>query len=252
MSAASWFHRPTGTRPVLWCFPYAGGGINIFRGWDTKLDSWVEVCPVILPGRDMRFSEPCLETIEDLAGHFIEATVRAGLNAVPQAFLGHSMGAAIAYEAAAMAETRQRTDTPTSLLVVGGRASPCLQRTSAPLHALPDDALRRQLGELGGTPAKVLENDELMELMLPMIRSDFKAIETWASECPVLRHTFVVAIGAELDKESQPAQLQNWQRVSEAGTELHQIKAAGHFCIHSHRGPYLDLVVQAVARWCTP
>lgn len=248
MNATSWFAAPTGTRPVLWCFPYAGGGINIFRGWDIVLAPWVEVRPVILPGRDMRFGEACLESIDELARHFIEATVDAGVDHLPQAFLGHSMGAAIAYEAAALAEAHNSAPAP-ALLIVGGRAAPSLSRANEPLHPLPDAAFRRKLGEMGGTPQAVLDNDELMELLLPLIRSDFKAIETWVSRCPLLQRTAVMAIGAALDRESHCARLRDWQHVSLAGTTVHEIAAAGHFCIHSHRDHYLEQVTQAVARW---
>ncbi len=249
MSASAWFCAPTGTRPVLWCFPYAGGGLNIFRGWESVLVPWVEVRPVILPGRDMRFGEPCLESIDELARRFIDATVQTGVDHLPQAFLGHSMGAAIAYEAAALAEARNKHDTRASLLIVGGRAAPSLSRASEPLHPLSDAAFRHKLGEMGGTPRAVLDNDELMELLLPVIRSDFKAIETWVSRCPALRRTAVMAIGAALDKESHSARLQDWQHVTLAGTTVHEIPAAGHFCIHSHQDRYLEQVTRAVARW---
>jgi surfactin synthase thioesterase subunit len=59
----------------------------------------------------------------------------------------------------------------------------------------------------------------------------------------------VVAIGAALDKESQFARLLDWQHVSLAGTTVHEIPAAGHFCIHSHLEDYLEQVIQAVVRW---
>lgn len=249
MNATAWFAKPTGTRPLLWCFPYAGGGLNIFRGWDSVLAPWVEVRPVILPGRDMRFGEACLESIDELVQHFIDATVQAGVDHLPQAFLGHSMGAAIAYEAAALAEARNKHSAPASLLIVGGRAAPSLPRANEPLHPLPDAAFRHKLGEMGGTPQAVLDNDELMELLLPVIRSDFKAIETWVSRCPVLQRTAVMAIGAALDKESHSARLRDWQHFGQAGTTVHEIPAAGHFCIHSHRVHYLEQVSQAVSRW---
>jgi len=249
MNSTAWFSKPNGMRPVLWCFPYAGGGLNIFRGWERMLAPWVEVQPVILPGRDMRFGEACLESVDALAQQFIEATIQAGVDHLPQAFLGHSMGAAIAYEAAALAETRHLGSTPTSLLIVGGRGAPSLPRVNEPLHSLPDAAFRRRLGQLGGTPQAVLENDELMEMLLPVIRSDFKAIETWRSSCPVLQNTVIWAIGAALDKESHLARLHDWQQASLVGATVHEIASAGHFCIHSHRDLYLAKVSQALAHW---
>jgi medium-chain acyl-[acyl-carrier-protein] hydrolase len=249
MNSTAWFSQPKGIRPVLWCFPYAGGGLNIFRGWGSVLAPWVEVQPVILPGRDMRFGEACLESIDALAQQFIEATVQAGVDHLPQAFLGHSMGAAIAYEAAALAEARQPSSASTSLLIVGGRAAPSLARDTEPLHSLPDAEFRQRLGQIGGTPQAVLENDDLMEMLLPLIRSDFKAIETWGSSCPVLQNTAIWAIGAALDKESHLARLHDWQQASLVGATVHEIASAGHFCIHSHRDLYLAKVGQALAHW---
>lgn len=60
----------------LFCSPYAGGGTSIFRTWAEDLPAAVDVCPVLLPGRDDRLLE------------------------VPFAFFGHSMGGLIAFELA--------------------------------------------------------------------------------------------------------------------------------------------------------
>ena len=42
----------------LFCFPYAGGGDFIFRSWQRTLTDTIEVCPVQLPGRGSRITEP--------------------------------------------------------------------------------------------------------------------------------------------------------------------------------------------------
>ncbi len=42
----------------LFCFPYAGGGASIFRGWPRELPSWIEVFGIQLPGRENRLKEP--------------------------------------------------------------------------------------------------------------------------------------------------------------------------------------------------
>ena len=42
----------------LFCLPFAGGGASTYRLWPTVLPSWIEVCPIQLPGREDRYREP--------------------------------------------------------------------------------------------------------------------------------------------------------------------------------------------------
>lgn len=51
----------------LFCFPYAGGGVSIFRAWSDGLPADVEVCPVQLPGRGPRLIEPPFNRLSSLA-----------------------------------------------------------------------------------------------------------------------------------------------------------------------------------------
>ena len=50
--------RRPNARIRLFCFPHAGGGTSAFRMWSEGLPSTVEVCPIQLPGREGRISEP--------------------------------------------------------------------------------------------------------------------------------------------------------------------------------------------------
>jgi surfactin synthase thioesterase subunit len=38
----------------LFCFPYAGSGTSIYRGWTAAMPRAIEVWPVALPGREHR------------------------------------------------------------------------------------------------------------------------------------------------------------------------------------------------------
>ncbi|HEY0100009.1 MAG TPA: thioesterase domain-containing protein [Pyrinomonadaceae bacterium] len=55
--------KPT-SRLRLFCFPYAGGGSNIFRNWPRQLPSDVEVVTPLPPVCEGRFREPPLDRIE--------------------------------------------------------------------------------------------------------------------------------------------------------------------------------------------
>jgi len=81
----------------LFCFPYAGGGASVFYAW-AEGSPQMEVCPVQLPGRESRLSEPPFTRLPPLV-QALASDIRTHLDK-PFAFLGHSMGATIAFELA--------------------------------------------------------------------------------------------------------------------------------------------------------
>src|SRR5208337_878151 len=86
------------TRLRLFCFPYAGAGALIFRNWSDALPRDIEVCPIQLPGRGTRLTEPPFTKLSCL----VEALTRALIPLLdrPFAFFGHSLGALIGFELA--------------------------------------------------------------------------------------------------------------------------------------------------------
>jgi phosphopantetheine--protein transferase-like protein len=157
----------------LFCFPYAGGGTAIFRLWPASLPN-VEVCPIRLPGREARLREPPFTRL----GPLVEALakgIRPHLDK-PFAFFGHSMGSLIAFELAR--HLRDRLGLSPVHLFVSGRGGPQFM-AGLVLHTLPEQAFRDELRRLQGTPAEVLDNEELMTFFGPMLRADFAVVETY-------------------------------------------------------------------------
>ena len=91
-------------RAQLVCFPHAGGTANFFRGWSRALPWDVDLLALQYPGREERFGEPCLTSIDALAGPAADALQRYAH--APLVLFGHSLGAALAYEVAARLEAR--------------------------------------------------------------------------------------------------------------------------------------------------
>src|SRR5262245_8465793 len=82
----------------LFCFPYAGASVSIFRLWPSYLPKFLEVYSVELPGRDSLIRQlpftkmSCLVQGLTLAmGPYLD---------VPFALFGHSMGSLISFELA--------------------------------------------------------------------------------------------------------------------------------------------------------
>src|SRR5438132_8414567 len=91
-----WLLMPTlnpQARLYLFCFPYAGGGAQIFKSWQNAFTqhTGIQVCPVQYPGRGSRLRESaftdCRLLVEAFVPHIIHFLNR------PFALFGHSMGA---------------------------------------------------------------------------------------------------------------------------------------------------------------
>jgi pyochelin biosynthetic protein PchC len=121
--------------------------------------------------------------MEELAAPLAAAC--ASLADLPTVFFGHSMGASIAYETALRLEGGYGIDL--AALCVSGRSAPGSGRRRAFLPG-DDDALGRALVQLGGTDVAALLNSGLRELVLPVIRADYRLIARYdarASARPV-------------------------------------------------------------------
>ena len=214
-SAATWTSCPLPCRGAtlrLFCIPYAGAGASVFRDWPDEMTPEIEVWPVHAPGRERRLGEPPMRSIRSLA-----AGAAAGLAPhldQPYAIFGHSMGALIGFELArALRRARQR---PPQALLVSGFGGPHLTSRRSPIHPLADEQFKDAVRALNGTPSDVIANDELMDLLLPLLRADFQAVETYShSEEPPFEVPIFVYSGRD-DFETPEEDLAEWSRHTSA------------------------------------
>ena len=66
--------------------------------------------------------------------------------------------------------------------MVSGVRAPELAHRERAIHSLPEAEFIAELRRLNGTPDKILENPELMEIMLPLLRADFALYEKYAMQ----------------------------------------------------------------------
>jgi len=158
----------------LFCFHYAGGNAMVFRNWHERLPASVEVCAVQLPGRGRRLNENPIASVTGLVRPVSEALVQYCDR--PFAFFGHSMGALLSFEIAR--QLRREGRRQPEHLFLSGRRAPHLPSPGPPTYDLPTEEFLQSLRKLNGTPSEVLEQPELMQLMLPLLRADFEVCET--------------------------------------------------------------------------
>ncbi|NET30971.1 MAG: thioesterase [Cyanothece sp. SIO1E1] len=201
----------------------------------------MEVCPVELPGRGIRFKEPLLTHLQSLLQALGPAIVP--YLDKPFAFFGHSMGALISYE---LAQTLSQNYgfSPISLFVSACRA-PQLPTTKPPIHTLSDAAFLKELRRLNGTPEEVLQNTELMQLRLPMLRADFTVLETYTYTPKLPLHSPITAFGGWHDQEVSHDELKAWRLHTNVAFSL-QMLPGNHFFIHSAQSHLLQLLCQTL------
>ncbi|GCE05926.1 thioesterase II family protein [Dictyobacter aurantiacus] len=238
MQRSSWIvSKQARPKNRLFCFPYAGGGASIYRLWQQALPSGVEVCPIQLPGRETRIGEAPINQLTDLLPPLVRA-LTPYLHEPFQVF-GHSMGALIGFELTRELR-RQQLPTPTHLFMSGHRA-PQLPREKTQTWQLPDAEFIQSLKNMGGTPDAVLQNDELMQLLLPTLRADFAINETYNYQPEPPLNIPITVLGGSEDKEVKSEELEDWQRQSTYPIDLH-IFPAGHFFVHSHQAQLIEII----------
>ncbi len=225
----------------LYCLPFAGGAASAYRTWPELLGEDVEVAAVQLPGREMRLREPPFDRVGPLVSAL--ADVLEGESDRPFAVFGHSMGALIGFELTR--ELRRRGRPLPVALVASGRNAPHLPARDPLMHPLPEEEFVERLRRFEGTPEAVLQHEELMRLLIPLLRADFAVNEayTHVSEAPL--DLPLLVLGGDGDEEVSQAGLEAWSEYTTGPFSL-QVFAGGHFFLNPHAGEVTRLVRETV------
>ena len=225
----------------LFCFSYAGGGASVFRSWADILPSGVEVCCIQLPGHEYRLGEPAytrlnplVQTLADVIYPYLDR---------PFAFFGHSMGALVSFELAR--QLRRTYDKHPVRLCLAAYRAPQLPNPNIKIYHLPSEVFKVGL-RADGIPEKILQNEELMQAMLPTLRADFELCDTYRfTEEPPLEYPFSIFGGLE-DIRVGVADLEAWRVHSSVTSNLSMLPGS-HFFLHSAQELLLSSIAQVLA-----
>lgn len=164
----------------------------------------------------------------------------------PFVFFGHSNGALICFELA-RSLSKKGLGNGLQHVVISGNPAPQVRSFDTMLHDLPDHQLMGKLRELRGTPEEILQNSELLELFMPVLRADFALAET---------HQFVphpplvcdlTLFGGRQDHNISRDDLLAWGEIFEGNVDL-QTFSGGHFFINENKGDVLAALKQRITR----
>jgi medium-chain acyl-[acyl-carrier-protein] hydrolase len=226
----------------LFCFPHAGGGAVIYRGWQPYFPGSVQICPIEIPGRGWLGAECLPDSVVSLADEIAEAL--APYLDAPYALFGHSMGALIAYEVARRLELVGGR-LPEKLFASGARA-PFLPSDKPPVSHLPDADFVAHLRELNGTTDDILGNRELMEIMAPVLRADFGMCERYRPRETVVLNTPITALYGSRDTSVSAGDADAWRQVTRGAFQCRGF-SGDHFFIRECVATVADAVAGELA-----
>lgn len=171
--------------------PYAGGSAEIIANkLKYNVSKEIEVIPIELAGRGRRFGECLITGFDEQLKDVLDQIQKYIYDNVEYALLGYSMGSVLCYELY-YEIMKNKWKMPETIFFCASS----VPEKSIRNRKLDDASIIDEMVRLGGTSEEVLQIQELMELILPIMRADFQVLNTYEYrkrdkkiECPISIH----------------------------------------------------------------
>jgi surfactin synthase thioesterase subunit len=223
------------------CFPHAGGSASFYMPVADALSPGIDVAAIQYPGRQDRRHEPGATSVTTLADRIARA-LTDGEDDRPFTFFGHSMGALIAFE---VARRLERTGPGPVRLFASGRRAPSRTRDEN-VHTRDDAGVIAEMKALSGTDAKILQDEELLQMVLPAIRSDYQAVETYRCDPGATVRCPVTVLTGDADPRTSLDEARDWEAHTTAGSDL-RVFTGGHFFLSERPAEVLAVIKEHFA-----
>jgi surfactin synthase thioesterase subunit len=245
-----WTVPAIGSRPAgglrLLLFPFAGGGASAFADWQSYFPDSIETYALQYPGRETRWGEPGYATRRDLITAIADDVVP--YLKPPFAFLGHSLGGLVAFEVARLLEER-RQKLPVHLFVAAIHPPEVPRGTD--IHRLPDAEFLAELRAYDGLPPELLDNEEFLNLLLPIIREDIRLSEEPVSDPASSVSVPITVFGGLDDHKTPPDTLMAWASQTSRSFSSHFLPGH-HFFLFEQVSQIADRIRRDLQRSLAP
>ena len=170
--------------------------------------------------------------VEEFCSSYADASV---------AIFGHSFGALVAFE---FARRLDALKIDVLHLFVSGQVAPQLPDSEPPMRHLSDmEFIAEMTRRYSGIPAEILREQELMQLLLPMLRADITLKETYQYTPGPRLNCSISTFGGRQDSSVTTDDLDAWRGQTSGAFKLRMFPG-GHFFIHNERRDFLPTVAE--------
>lgn len=233
---------------ILFCLSYAGGSSSIYKKWEKYLEPFIQLYPIELKGRGKRFSEMCCDNLQSNVSDIINSIKCLLNNNTEYAIFGHSMGSLLAYELYYKIVSL-KLPLPTHIFFSGYKP-PHITRNEECVYTLSDKEFLQKIDEYGGTPSEILNNKELLEIFLPILRNDFKSIDTYKYVERDSKINCDISILSGSDDNIKADELVQWKYHTSKTCNIYMIEG-NHFFINSNFIKVISILNRTLEKFST-
>jgi len=234
-------------KTILFCLPYGGGSATVYHSWKKDLHRSIELVPLELAGRGRRFVDPFYRDLDEAVDDIYQMII-GQVGHSSYSIFGHSMGALLAFECAH--RLRIKNQRMPEFLFLSGR-NPPHRIGDKPRHQLSDEEFRQEIFSLGGTPREVMEQTEMFDFFLPILRADFRMIETYETQRSYEKLACkILVLHGSRDELASPSMVEEWSMYTEKGFQSIPFEG-DHFFIHSQKGSVIGLINETLTSTAT-
>jgi medium-chain acyl-[acyl-carrier-protein] hydrolase len=222
---------------AFYAVPHAGAGVAAVRDLCRQVGLVAASAAVRLPAREARLDEAPLRDVHQIARLAAEAIARHAQDR-PITLYGHCSGAIIAFEIA-------RRLPPPSLRTLFLSAHPAPDRIPVGgAWRWPAPDFVRRVADDGYLPDFIVDDEELIELLLPALRADYEAIETYRPEGGARIDADIIGLLGDDDASVNRDDFAGWSRFTTAGFRT-ELLPGGHNLLLDHAASVAELIISA-------
>lgn len=204
---------------------------------------WLELKLLELPGRGEKLNESLIVNFGELIRYQADEIQNELNQNTPYVLFGHSLGALLAFE---LVRTLRDRNTPLPrALFISGTHAPSLRHLERFSSLQSDSELVEELRRLNGTAQDILFNEDLMAMILPILKADFQLCASYRYRSRPVLPLPIHAFGGKSDEATQ-IDLMAWRNESSSIFTLDMLDG-DHFFIHRNETKFLDLLFSYTA-----
>lgn len=196
---------------------------------------------ICYPGRGSRFSEELAVSFEALISETIKTLKNLISSKDEFIFLGHSFGSLVLFET--LRKMRFLKMPLPRAVYLSGRKAPSIPHSGKVWSTVPDRDFASFLNMKGGITTEMLQNKEFLDVFLPIIRADFKLIESYQYKIETPFDIPFYIINGTDDSSIKDEEIEAWQKETNSLCKFKKLPG-GHFYHLENPGVFVKIILE--------